>query len=85
MQFPYSFRATHATPQRICTADGFFPAPHPDVMKQAIDYRVALDKYDDLAMYDGSVIVERTKGELAARCEMEGANFLAINLAHDVV
>jgi hypothetical protein len=37
-----------------------------------------------LLTYDGSVILERTKGELAARCDKEEANFLAINLAHDV-
>ncbi len=61
-----------------------FPMPHPDLLEQAIDYRVPLGKYDDLARYDGSVIVERTKGEISARCDKEGANFLAINLAHDV-
>jgi hypothetical protein len=61
-----------------------FPMPHPDVMEQFIDYRAPLDRYDDLAMYDGSVIVERTKGEMSARCDKEGANFLAINLANEV-
>lgn len=61
-----------------------FPMPHPDLLEQAIDYRVPLGKYDDLARYDGSVIVERTKGQLSARCDKEGANFLAVNLAHDV-
>ncbi len=61
-----------------------FPMPHPDLLEQAIDYRVPLGKYDDLARYDGSVIVERTKGQISARCDKEGANFLAINLAHDV-
>jgi hypothetical protein len=43
------------------------------------------DKFDELAEYDGSVIVERTKGEIAARCDLEGANFLALNLAHEIV
>jgi hypothetical protein len=43
------------------------------------------DKFDALAAYDGSVIAERTKGELAARCDMEEADFLALNLAHDIV
>ncbi len=61
-----------------------FPMPHPDLLEQVIDYRVPPEMYDELAMYDGSVIAERTKGELAARCDKEGANFLAINLAHDV-
>jgi hypothetical protein len=61
-----------------------FPAPHPDVMEQVIDYRVPPGMFDELAMYDGSVIVERTKGEMSARCDKEGANFLALNLAHEI-
>ena len=63
-----------------------FPMPHHDMLFQAIDYRVVdSSKVDALFRYDGSVIVERTKGELAARCDKEEANFLAINLAHDIV
>ena len=61
-----------------------FPTPHPDLLEQFIDYNVPADKYDDMAAYDGSVILERTKGEISARCDKEGANFLAINLANDV-
>jgi len=54
------------------------------VMEQFVDYRVPVDRFDDLAKYDGSVIAERTKGVLSARCDKEQANFLAINLANDV-
>jgi hypothetical protein len=64
--------------------DHAFPMPHKDVLEQVIDYRVPTDKVDELAKYDGSVIVERTKGELSARCDKEEANFLALNLANDV-
>jgi hypothetical protein len=64
--------------------DHAFPMPHKDVLEQVINYRVSTDKVDDLAKYDGSVIVERTKGELSARCDKEEANFLAINLANEV-
>lgn len=62
-----------------------FPGPHPDVMEQAIDYRVPVGKFDELAKYDGSVNADRTQGLLSARCDKEGANFLAVNLAHDIV
>ncbi len=61
-----------------------FPVAHTDLMQQSIDYKVPLDKYDDMAMYDGSVVVERTNGMISARCDKEEANFLAINLANDV-
>ena len=61
-----------------------FPMPHPDVMEQFVDYRVPTDRYDELAMYDGSVVVMRTNGEMSARCDKEGANLLALNLAHEI-
>lgn len=62
-----------------------FPGPHTDVMQQWIDYRAPWNMYDELAAYDGSVVLERTSGELSARCDKEGANFLAVNLANDIV
>ena len=42
-------------------------------------------KFDELARYGGSVIVERTKGEISARCDREEMNYLALNLAHDII
>lgn len=65
--------------------DHDFPKPHKDVLEQFINYEVPAGKFDELAAYDGSVIAERTKGEISARCDKEGANFLALNLAHDIV
>ena len=62
-----------------------FPMPHQDVLEQFIHYRVPPDKFDELANYDGSVICERTAGWMSARCDKEAANFLALNLAHDIV
>ena len=61
-----------------------FPAHHTDGMQQWIDYKAPPATYDELAMYDGSVVLERTSGEMSARCDKEGANFLALNLAHDI-
>lgn len=62
-----------------------FPMPHKDVLEQIINHDTPVDKYSDLARYDGSLIVERTKGTIAARCDKEAANFLALNLAHDII
>ncbi len=61
-----------------------FPKPHTDLLQQFMDYKTPVDKFDELATYDGSVIVERTKGEISARCDKEEMNFLALNLANDV-
>jgi hypothetical protein len=65
--------------------DHQFPMPHQDVLEQVINYRVPPDKFDELAKYDGSVIVERTKGTMSARCDKEEMNYLALNLANDIV
>jgi hypothetical protein len=62
-----------------------FPAPHIDSVESFIDYAVPPDKVSELAEFDGSVIVDRTAGEVAARCHDEQANFLALNLMHDIV
>lgn len=61
-----------------------FPAPHRDSVESVIDYRVPVDKISQLAAFDGSVVVDRTLGEVSARCHDEQANFLALNLMHDV-
>ena len=62
-----------------------FPQPHTDVIENFINYRVPIEKYSEIARFDGSFIMERTAGEVSARCDMEAANFIAINLVHDIV
>ena len=62
-----------------------FPKPHRDLLEQFIDYRVPPGQFSPLAAFDGSVIVERTKGEMSARCDKEEMNLLALNLSHDIV
>ncbi len=62
-----------------------FPVQHTDMLMQSISHKVPLDKYDELAKFDGSVIVNRTQGFLSARCDKEANNILALNLAHDII
>ena len=62
-----------------------FPMPHTDFVQQGIRYDVPTDKLSALAEYDGSVIVDRTKGMLAARCDKEEMNLLALNLGNDII
>lgn len=62
-----------------------FPAPHIDCVESVIDYQVPVEKVSDVASFDGSVVVERTAGEVSARCHDEEANFLALNLMHEIV
>src|SRR5919109_1188327 len=62
-----------------------FPAPHIDSVESFIDCQVPPEAFTPLAKFDGSVITERTAGEVSARCHDEQANFLALNLMHDIV
>jgi hypothetical protein len=63
-----------------------FPMKHNDVLEHFIDYKAPTsDAVAKVWDYDGSVILERTKGEMSARCDKEGANILALNLADQVI
>jgi hypothetical protein len=62
-----------------------FPQPHTDVIENYINYSVPPEMFSELAKFDGSVIVERTRGEVSSRCDMEAANILALNLMNDIV
>jgi hypothetical protein len=62
-----------------------FPSPHNDMLQQVIDYRVPPDKVAEVLAYDGSILIDRTRGEMAARCNSEEMNTLALNLAHDII
>ncbi len=62
-----------------------FPAPHADFLTQVIDYRVPPEMINRIAEFDGSIVVDRTKGEVAARCDAEAANVLGMNMVHEIV
>jgi len=62
-----------------------FPLPHEDILEQTVSYRVPNEKIDKLVAYDGSLIVDRTRGELTAHCDSEAQNNIMLNLADDIV
>ncbi len=62
-----------------------FPLPHMDYMEHTISYKVPAGKADELMKFDGSVTFDKTRGEMSARCDLEGHNILTLNLANDIV
>lgn len=62
-----------------------FPQPHTDVIENVINYEVPVELLTELGRYDGSLYVDRTRGEASARCDMEAANILSLNLMNDIV
>ena len=62
-----------------------FPKAHEDVLEQTLDYKVPADKVADLLTYNGSLVVDRTRGELSVHCDSEKQNTLTLNIADDIV
>jgi len=61
-----------------------FPFEHYDVLEQTVSYKVPIEKLYDLISFDGSLLVERTRGTIGVRCDRESSNVLVLNLAHEV-
>jgi hypothetical protein len=62
-----------------------FPYPHEDVLEQTLNYKVPVAKVADLVRYDGSLLIDRTRGELTVHCNNEQSNILTLNIADDIV
>ena len=62
-----------------------FPVPHVDCIEVVIDYPVPPEKMTELALFDGSIRVDRTAGEVSVRCRSIASDTLKLNLVHDIV
>lgn len=60
------------------------PRPHTDLLEQTIDTKISPEACSEIAKFDGSIIVDRTRGEMTAFCQDEDANTFILNLAHDI-
>lgn len=62
-----------------------FPTPHMDFLEHTVAYNVPTDKVDDLVAFNASMTINKTAGEMSARCDLEGHNILTLNLARDII
>lgn len=62
-----------------------FPQTHSDILQQFIDYKVPSDKIDEVSKFDGSILIDRTKGEVSTRNDKEEMNILVFNLTDKIV
>lgn len=62
-----------------------FPTPHTDFLTQYVDYPIDPARATDLVTFDGSVIVDRTAGQIGSRCDHEPFNTLTLNLAVEIM
>lgn len=62
-----------------------FPLMHQNSLEHVVDYRAPVSKIDDIWRYNGSIVLDRTRGEMSSFAETEAGNVLAMNLAHDIM
>jgi hypothetical protein len=60
-------------------------APDQDYLLQTIGYQVPADRVSELKLFDKRIAVDPVLGELSSCSESEGANYLALNLADEIV
>jgi len=56
-----------------------------DYLEQSIGYRVPDDKTAELRRFDRRIHVDHLTGEMSSRSESEPLNFLALNLAEEII
>ncbi len=61
-----------------------FPHPHIDLLEQTVEIKAQPELIKKVAEFDGSILINRTRGEMTAYCEDERANMLILNLAYDI-
>lgn len=61
------------------------PYSHVDILEQTVDAKVLPAVCSEIMQFDGSIVIDRTRGEMTAYCENEQANILLLNLAHDII
>ena len=60
------------------------PAPHYDFVYSYIDLEIDEDLSDELAKCSGSILIDRPKNEVGARCGSLTANAVTLNFCLDV-
>ena len=65
--------------------DHHFPYQHKDLIEHVVNYRVPINRVDEMTEFNGSVLFDRTRGELVARGDGMAMNVLSLNIAHDIL
>ncbi len=61
------------------------PYSHIDILEQTVDAKVQSSALSAIMEFDGSIVIDRTRGEMTAYCESEQANMLLLNLAYEIM
>lgn len=67
------------------TRPDFIETRDTDYLQQTISYQVPEDKIADLRLFDKSIQVDRAKAEISSWSQSEPMNYLALNLAEEII
>lgn len=59
--------------------------PGSNILEQVVDMEVPAERLGELALFNKSVVVDKTSGEVSSRSDKEDKNFLALNLGKEVI
>lgn len=62
-----------------------FPLLHPNAVEHVVNYRAPAKRVENVWVYNGSVVLDRVRGEMAANGNSEAMNVLSLNLANKVL
>lgn len=62
-----------------------FPLLHQNSVEHVVDYKAPANEVRDMWNYNGSVVLDRVRGEMAAGGENEPMNILSLNLSNEVL
>lgn len=62
-----------------------FPLLHQTPLEHVVNYDAKEGRIEDVSEYDGSIVFDRTRGEVSVSGENESMNILSINLAHNIM
>lgn len=63
----------------------YFPLLHQNAVEHVIDYKASSDRITNVWNYNGSVVLNRTQGEMSSFGPNEEMNILSMNLTHKIM
>lgn len=63
----------------------YFPLLHQNAVEHVIDYKAASDRVTNVWNYNGSVVLDRTQGQMSSFGPNEEMNVLSMNLTHKIM
>lgn len=61
-----------------------FPSPHQDFIFHEVSMKVPLERVPEIMRFNGSILVDRTRGMVGVHCDSPAHNIMSLNLAYEI-